>query len=148
MYHLLHRRTLSYQAIWLKTWLRAAVKELQSCSLIEEGYLRVSQVGLGLCWAPQTLSGRSHPRCHCEHHRCPPGQRSALWMQPLQAGRLIRVAPDQDRVSYIRDVRISVKSRDHATELRKQVANPQEAGSDTVRVCVCEPDTITCLNMF
>lgn len=28
MYHLLHRPTPSYQAIWIKTWLRAAVKDL------------------------------------------------------------------------------------------------------------------------
>lgn len=37
MYHLLHRPTLSYQAIWIKTWLRATVKDLWSCSGWEGG---------------------------------------------------------------------------------------------------------------
>lgn len=54
---------------------------------------------------------------------------------------LYRLPQIRTKGHHWRDIRIGLKSTDHATELRKQVESPWEAGSDTVQECVCERDT-------
>lgn len=53
---------------------------------------------------------------------------------------LYRLPQIRTKGRHWRDIRIGVKSTDHATELRKQVESPWEAGLDTVQECVCVRD--------
>lgn len=136
LYHLLHRPTLSYQAIWIKTGSEPWWKICKAV-LVEQGYLQVSQMGLGLLCTPQTLSSRLHPQCHCEPHRYLLVRDPCYGWSTCGQADLYGLSQIRTKGWHWKDVRIEVKSTSHAIELRKQVQISWQAGLDTMQVYVC-----------
>lgn len=99
--------------------------------------------GLGLLSSPAPQQ-RVASSVRQQASQVPCWSRSVMWVQPLQFYGLPQT---RSKGCHWRDIKIRIKSTDHATALRKEVEIPWKAVLDTMRVCVYETDPVMCLNM-